>query len=471
MSNEYMDTEYPMIDLVELLRGLIKSALRFTLLGVILVVAIAVLMCSYTWKKYTPVYEASASFAVNMKNPFYASQQYYNNATAEQMSSTFPQILTSGLLSDHVKDKMGITSMPSVRASAVGSTNIFTLTVIDSDPQKAYDVLNCVIEVYPSVAEFVIGPTEMTLLNESGVPTKPTNTPNYVRSAIVGGLVGGVSWAGIAFLYWATHRTVNNEEELNNVVNLTCLGRLPRVRGVEKNTCPILNDSRDKFGFNESIRLMRVRVEKEMTRRNSQVLLVTSTIPNEGKTTVSINLATVFAQKGKKVLLVDCDLRNPSVGKLYNMDNHVGFTEFLKGECILKDTLHRMDDGNLYIVFGGTAITTPEQLLAHKNAKRFIEAARENFDYIILDTPPCALMADAADIGALADAILLTVRQDFACRQQIMEGVQLLGDCNKPIIGSVLNMTTPRIGKGGYSNYYGYGYGHYGSNVDEEEEE
>lgn len=464
MNKEQMDMEYPKVNMVELLRGLLKSAMRFLVPGIVLIGLMTGFMLLRTWRGYSPRYQASASFSVQMKNPFYATQQYYNNTVAEQMAKTFPQILTSGLLSDRVMEEMGIAAMPAVSASAIGNTNIFTLTVTSADPQLAYDVLNCVMEVYPSVAEFVIGSTELSLLSESGIPTTPTSTPDYFRAAILGATIGCLLWAGLALLYWLTHKTITSEEELSKVVNLPCLGFLPRMRGSERGGCPILTDTNDKFGFNESVRLLRVRVEKALAQENGKVLLVTSTIPNEGKTTVSVNLATALAQRGKKVLLVDCDLRNPSIASILSVETRIGFAEFLKGECALKDILHKMQNDNLYVVLGGKGVRNPGRLLTQKNAKNFVDAARAAFDYVILDTPPCAMMADAVEMGVLADAALLTVRHDFAARQQIQEAAQSLSDNNKPIIGTVLNMTTPQLGKGSYHSYgYGYSYGYYGS--------
>ena len=477
MSNEHMDSEHPQkIDLIELLRGLLRSARHMLFFGIVLMVVGAAAMGFLTHIRYKPSYQASASFTVRMVNPLYSSQQYYNSSVAEQMAKTFPQILTSGILSEQVKEELGISYMPSVKASALGETNVITITVTANDPQLAYDVLNCVTELYPSVSEFVVGPTTMTVLSESGVPTEPTSRPDYVKAAVYGLVGGGALWAGLSALYWLTHQTANNEKELGKIINVPCLGTLPKVKGqYRKGNCPIISDKNDKFGFNESVRLLRVRAEKALGKNGGKVLMVTSTIPNEGKTTVSVNLATALAQKGKKTLLVDCDLRNPSVGKIYNMDNHVGFSEFLKGECSLKEALFEPEEGNLSVILGGSATANPEKLLTHSNTAVFMNAARESFDYVILDTPPCALMADAAEIGELSDGILLTVRQDFACRRQIIEGVQALNEIGKPILGCVLNMTVPQLGKDSYYSYYGYGYGYgygyHGSDKDEDEAE
>lgn len=463
-----MDNDIQKIDLFSLINGLRKSILRLWVIGVALMVLLGGLMGLRTWHSYIPYYRASTSFIVQMKNPFYATQQYYNNAAAEQMAKTFPQILTSGLLSDRVMEEMQIDFMPSVSASAVGNTNIFTLSVSSTDPQLSYDVLNSVIKNYPSVAELVVGSTELNVIDQSGMPQSPYNHPDYIGSIAKGVLAGLAIWLVMALLFWITHRTVENEQDLRQVVNLSCVGRLPRVRRTAKNRCPVLDDRNDKFGFNESVRLLRIRVERALA--DKKVLLVTSALPNEGKTTVSVNIATALSHKGKKVLLVDCDLRNPSIGRIFNLQTEYGFTDYLKGRCSQQQIFTQTKTENLVVVAGGKPVENPAALLSLPQAKTFMETAKEEFDYIILDTPPCAMMSDVAEIGELADANLLTIREDYALRRQIIEAVQNLDDNKKPVIGAVINMVTPQIGRGGYYGYgYGYGYGYYGRGKDEEE--
>lgn len=467
-----MDTAAAKLDLIELLGGLFRSCRQHLALGIVLVAALTGVMCLRAWRSYSPRYQASASFTVQVTNPLYAEQSYYNAAVAEQMAKTFPDILTSGVLNQEVKDTLGISYMPSVSASAMGNTNIFTLSVQSGDPQLSYDVLHCVMDIYPSVAEFVVGPTVLVLFDETGVPTVPAN-PLSFRSPVMTGVVMGVGlWMALCILYWLTHRTVTGEEELGKLVNLPRLGVLPTVFGFgkEKGRCPLLDETNDKFGFNESVRLLRIRVERELAKNGGKVLMVTSTIANEGKTTVSINLAAAMAQKGKRTLLVDCDLRNPSVASAFGIRDRMGLTDYLRGKCGLEEALQRMNTENLYTVFAGKAASNPEELLGRKNMLDFLKAASKTFDYVILDTPPCALMADASEVGTLADCALLTVRQDFACRSQILEGVRLLLDSGKPIIGCVLNMTKPLLGKSGSYSYSYYGrYGHYGSDERGEE--
>ncbi len=465
MNNEEMQNAYPKIDLMDMLQGILRSIRHLAKQGIALVIVLSALMCFMTWKNYTPYYEASASFTVQVTNPFYATQQHYNASAAEQMAQTFPYVLSSNALSQQVMEKLNISYMPVMNVSVLGKTNIVSLSVRSGDPQLCYDVLNCVMEVYPSVAEFVVGPTTMSLMSESGIPQAPVNSRNYSGSIAKGALLGIVIWMGLSGLYWMTHRTVGSEDDLAKLVNLECLGKIPNVRGFtgKKNSyaCPILTDSSDKFGFNEAVRLMRVRVEREMEKHHSNVLLVTSTIANEGKTTLSINLALALEKKGKRVLLVDCDLRNPSVAQAMGHPCGLGLSDFLQHKAELDQVLHRENNRNLFTIRGGKPVSRPEMLLHGAALKNLIASAKNSFDYVILDTPPCALMADTAELLTMADCALLSVRQNFACRRQILEGVQIMGDSHKPILGCVMNMNVPRISSSGYS-YYGY-YGSYGS--------
>ena len=472
MSFEELDNNESFVDAGAIVRGMIRSGLHLLHIGVVLVVAAVIVACLYTRATYRPTYQATASFTVRTSNPLYATQQYYNSSTAQQMAATFPSILTSGVLGRQVQQTLGIAYVPNISAGVVGGTNIFTLTVRDSDPQRAWDVLQCVIEVYPSVAEFVVGSTTLTLLDESGVPTAPVNRLNLKAAAVRGAMLGCMCWMGLAFLYWITHRTVADEKELRGLANLPCLGVLPMAAGYgwkKKHIAyPKVSEENDKFGFSESIRLLRSRVEKNMALHRGKVLMVTSTIANEGKTTVASNLALALAQHGKKTLLVDCDLRNPSVAGAFEVPHQAGLSDFLQGREKIEDLLRNDDGSNLYIIYGGQPVRRPEKLLASDTTRNFLTAARTTFDYVILDTPPCTMMADAAEVGALADCTLLTVRQNFACRSQIVEGVQILGDSGKPIVGCVMNMSVPKLGRKSYSySYYGYygrygGYGRYG---------
>lgn len=468
MENER--TEPRKIDIFILLEDFLRQARRICLLGLALVV-----LCSGFWTlrqkmSYREVYEAYASFTVRVANPLYGSISSYNDKTAQVMADTFPSMLTSDLLRGKVMEHLGISGVPSMTVSATAQSSILTLRVRDSDPQRAYDVLNAVIACYPEVSEFVVGATALVLLDESGVPAAPINSFSYRPHLIRGAVLGAALWCGIVLVLVLLKNTVHNEEELRKTLNIPCLGQIPTVKTTKKMRYPLIHRGKDSMGFGEAIRLLRLRVEKAMEADGKKVLLVSSAIPGEGKSSISVNLAVSLAQKGRKVLLVDCDLRNPSIVKMlstkkYPLNSKVSLVEYIKGTATVRDAVQSTEIKGLSVISGGTGGKADNSALLSRNRMAFlIQASRNLYDYVILDTPPCSMLADAAELSELAEAGLMVIRQDYAGRDQIIDGIQRLSDGKLTVIGCAFNNVAKRR-YGGYGSYgySGYGYGGYGS--------
>ena len=218
--------------------------------------------------------------------------------------------------------------------------------------------------------------------------------------------------------------------------------------------------SHRKPDFSEALRAARLRVERAMEQGEKKVLLVSSAIPGEGKTTISVNLAISLARRGKRVLLIDCDLRSPSVAKALRVKTKHSLVDYLTGKMMLRELLCPTETENLFIIPGGPGGGKVTDLLTRERGSSMIQAARKLFDFVILDTPPCSMLADAAEVAALADAGLLVVRQDYASRDQIIDGVQRLSDAELPMIGWVFNYVERSLPTGssyGYGAVYGYG--------------
>ena len=316
-------------------------------------------------------------------------------------------------------------------------------------------MLEAVITYYPEIAEYVVGSTALVLLDESGVPTQPANAPNLTSSLKKGALLGVVVWLLIVVALAVLTRTVHNEDELTQTLNSPCLGLVPLVKVSRKADSPLILRTSRHANFFEAIQQLRLRLGKVMDEQGKKVLLVSSAIPGEGKTTVATNLAMSLANRGKKVLLIDCDLRNPSVTKALGISSSNSLIDFLKGTISVRDMLQPTHIKNLVIFPGGTGDKDNVKLLSQERMYQLVQVSRTLFDYVILDTPPCSLLADASEIAKLADCGILVVRQNFASKDQILDGAQRLGDSNLPIIGCVLNCVTR-----GFSSGYGYGYGY-----------
>ena len=456
---EFDEREVQELDLLVLLEDFCREAKRLWLIGLVLVTLFGALFGIRAKWNYKPFYQASATFTVKVADPLYASIATYNIKTAEQMAKTFPHILNSGLLESKVKEALGLSYMPSVSVSVLSNSSVITLKVQDPDPQLAYDVLNAVITYYPEIAEFVVGATVLALLDESGVPTAPANALNIKGALLRGSVLGFCLWFLVVLLFAMTKTTIHNERMLSRILNFDCFGKVPSVKVPGRDACPLLHVGRRKPEFSEGIRAVRIRVERAMEPGDKKVLLVSSAIPGEGKTTVSVNLAMSMAQRGKRVLIIDCDLRNPCVAKALRMKAEHSLVDFLSGKKMLRELMYPTDVENLFLIPGGPGGSTVADLLTRERGMSMIKAARKLFDFVILDTPPCAMLADASEVAMLADAGLLVVRQDYASRDQIIDGVQRLGDADLPMIGWVFNFVERSLSADedyGYGGIYGY---------------
>ena len=449
------------LDLFVLLGDFLTIAKRRLFLGILLVLVFAAGFAGRSYMTYQPSYTASATFTVRVATPLYGSTSSYNTKTAEQMAATFPSILTSGVLQERIRDHLGVSYIPAVSVTASESTSIIVMSVRDSDPQRAHDVLNAVITYYPEIAEYVVGPTTLILLDETGVPAEPDNPRSITGPAKKGAMMGAMIWAALVAVSALLKSTIHSEDELKQVLNAPCLGQIPTVKLPGRSSCPLVTRHSKQPAFAESVRLLRIRVQKAIgSKRN--VLLVSSAIPGEGKTTVSSNLAASLALHGKKVLLVDCDLRNPSVAKALDISSTQSLYDFVTEKASVREIIVPSGIENLSVISGGEGCQdNAAELLSHEKTAALVKACRRLYDYVILDTPPCSLLADASEIAEVADCGLLVVRHDFASKSQIIDGAQRLTDAGLPLIGCVFNSVHQNL-TDRYSYGYGYGYG-YGS--------
>lgn len=416
-------------------------------------------------RSYTASYTAYTSFVISAKTPYGYSQTYTNRTTAEQMSKTFPYILKSGALEQVVLEDLGLDSMPAtINAVSTADTALFTLNVTAEDPQVAYDVLQSVIENYPKVAEYIIGTTQLTQMDESGVPTEPSNPANFTRQAKIGGLGGAALFVLFLLVYAMGRRTVRREEDLKRRFSVPMLGSIPLIRhkkrGKSSKQSLLLTNKGESVKLGEPIRTIRMRLLKEADEKDIRCMMVTSAVPGEGKSTTAVNLALSMAQKGKKVVLVDGDLRNPSVASALDIKGKYGISHLLNGDVELKSVLKTVGDSGLMVVPGIKPIKNPTELISSSNMQKLINDLMGIADYVIVDTPPCTVMSDASVFARVTQGILMVVRQDFARIEKVVSGFEILVETGTPIVGYILDGT--EVGITGYGHGYGYGYGKYG---------
>ena len=435
------------------------------------VVVAAVLVCGAgvfvrSYYLYTPIYEVSATFTVNTQTlsltgegiPSYS--YYYDNATASNLADTFPYIIHSNILTDAIREDLGSAGVPAtLSAQSVKSTNMFTMTATGRDPELTYKVLVSAMKNYPSVAKYLVGNVLLTMITEPQIPEEPVNRFSYavLLKGMAIGFAVGAAWI---VLYAFLRRTIKTKKDIHDRLKLETIGILPEVtfkkykrQQIDKSI--LLRNEKIGRGFLESIRVLR-NSYINLLQGKEKVVLVTSTAPGEGKTTVISNLAISLADMKKKVILIDADMRNPSVAEVLNLDLKQ-LTPVRKGQYY---AIYEPEDYDFsFMAFTGDD-KSYWKIMDQDYLKKLFDSLRDEYDCILVDSPPCGLVSDTIVIAQAADALLYVVLQDTVRISRILNGIDSVMHTGVRIMGVVLNGA--QSGFAGYGEDYGYGYGRYG---------
>jgi len=423
---------------------------------------------------YSPSYEAYTTFTVNTVSTVSYNSRNQKNTVTNKMGKIFPYILTSDALKSIVIEDMGYSDSETfpaeITASVVKDTNLVTLKVKADDPQIAYDTLRSVLRNYPSISEVAIGEVTLKQMDESGFPEEPANTAGSRKAAaaaMLATLLLCLAWLSFKSV---TRKTIRTEEELTRYFNAEYLGNLPSVifkkRSKTQNPTVTIDAEGIPFAFVEAVRTIRHRVEREAQKYSAKVILVTSALQAEGKTTMSTNLAIALANRKHNVLLVDGDLRNPSILPSLGMEpSEKGMVDLLTDKAGVDEILTPYKDRkHLAILPGGIPIDNPTALWSSEHTEKLIQRLKDMCDYVIIDAPPSALVSDASLIARIADGCVYIVRQDYAGVDTLREGMEMFNGTGCKLLGCVLNHAEAGGSGYGYGRYgYGkYGYGRYG---------
>ena len=464
----YEDDEIT-IDLFVFFCDLWKGFKKFWWLFIIICSLLAGLNFARSVVTYSPMYTSKASFAVSTLSGYDESNTsysfYYDQSTAEQLATLFPYVLQSDVLKGLVKEEIGTDVINgTVTATPVSKSNLFTVKATSSDPHMAKMILEATLKHIPDVTRYIIGDTKLNMIEPVTTPVASINKPSYRKQVVMGAMVGVVISVVILGLYALFRKTIRKEADFKDVLNIKCLVSIPEVKfkqhkkEIDK-TASVLN-KRTGFGYSEIYKSLALKLKRISENNNMKVIMITSTVPGEGKSTVAMNLALTLAEKNK-VLLMDMDLRDPDIVKQLGLDNYKGKLEkVLKGEISVEDGVDLLEQG-VYFTASERPVKKVSKLLTGKYIRKMISYYKHEMDYIIMDVPPCEIITDSSTLTKYSDGVIYVVRQDFAKQSQIIDGLQNMMDCDIPIIGGVLNGVQGSLSGYGHS-YYGYGYGKYG---------
>lgn len=205
--------------------------------------------------------------------------------------------------------------------------------------------------------------------------------------------------------------------------------------------------------YDEAIRSVRTNIQFSSLDKKNKIISVTSTKPAEGKSTVIYKLAKSFADNGDKVILLDCDLRSPSISEIAGINDNVGITNYLTGKVNIQRAINKdREQSNLDMIFTGPVPPNPAEILASNTFKEFVEDLSKEYDYVFIDTPPVGLFTDASLVSTISDGVIFVIKSSDTKREDIALALENLKKVDAHILGAVLTHMPMKEKK--YGKYY-----------------
>lgn len=290
------------------------------------------------------------------------------------------------------------------------------------------------------------------------VPRSPVR-PNRPRDIFYGMLVGLGLAVGLAFLIEYLDNTVKTPEDIRLHLPSPLLGVIAEMES--KNPGPVLLAARPTGSFAEGYRVLRTALNYSWAERGSRVVAITSTVPGEGKTLTSVNLALTLASGEGRVLLIDGDLRKPQTHTMLKTQRRPGLSDVLVGQSKPADAIQRVEGTSLSILCSGTHVPSPADLMTTQALEGLLDGLRGLYNWIVIDSPPVAAVADALILTRVTDGVVIVVGAEMVPRSAVSQTIERISETGARVLGLVLNRAVFDRQSYYYGSYYGRYYGHY----------
>ena len=449
---------------------------KFLILLTAVVMAVVVFLVTLFF--ITPQYESSAMFYVNnyaKMSESTASITSSDISASKNLVDSYIVILNTRAtlteIIDYAKvDRTCEELEDMLDAASVNSTEIFRVVVKSPDPKEAATIADAVAHVLPNRISSILEGTSANVVDEAVIATKPSS-PSYIINTLVGFAAGLILCVAFVIIQSLSDVTVHSQEDVEQNCNLTVLAAVPDMAAPSKGgyytkgtkgTKTVAPDKAPQVGAavsfvaSEAYKLLRTKIQFSFADENDcHVIGVSSAMAGEGKSTSAVNLAYSLAQLNYRVLLMDCDLRRPSVPSKINVQKMPGLTNFLAGQMSLGEVVQlcELDNVRFHVISSGRIPPNPIELLSSARMEKTMTALRGSFQYIILDLPPVGEVSDALVASKLADGMLMVVRQDYCNRYALKDTVRQFGFVDAKILGALVNCANESAGGYGYGSY------------------
>ncbi|MET8416202.1 polysaccharide biosynthesis tyrosine autokinase [Streptomyces sp. NPDC005134] len=457
------------------LHGFLKAlARRWPTVVVCLVLAIGAALAATSFS--TPVYEARTQLFVATRTGEDSAELNQGQTFSQARVQSYAAIVTTRQVTRPVVKELRLRTTPEELASRITAvaplnTVLINITVRDTKPERAARIANAVAQRFSAAVERLeapkrapdsersrssrtrdgVSPISLGVTQEAVAPTGPVS-PRPLLNLAAGVLSGLLLGAGLVALRETLDTTLKTSEALGEFTALPGLGTIPFDRNVPRQ--PLVSaEGHSKRA--EAFRKLRTNLQFSQVDDRPRIIVVTSSMPGEGKTNTAVNLAVSLAEAGVSTCLVDADLRRPCVAPAFGLVQDAGLTTVLIGQARIADVTQKVR-GRLSVLASGAVPPNPTELLASARMEEVLRELADTYEVVILDTAPLLPVADTVGLASLAQGALLVVRAAKTSRDQVRTATESLDCVGVRVLGTVFSMAP--VPKGGrYGTYGSYG--------------
>ncbi|MHC6593417.1 tyrosine-protein kinase domain-containing protein [Arthrobacter sp. C152] len=409
-----------------------------------------------------PTYTADTQLFVAIQNSGSAQELQQGNTFSQARVQSYVKTVDTPVVLQPVIDALGLDVRPEalaekVKATADLNTVLITISVDDVSPVRASAIAQAVADSLIKAVDTLerpksggSSPISLSVITPASVPIAPS-APNTKLNLLLGLALGLITGCAAAFLRSNLDNRIRGEAELRKVTDLPILGGIAFDPVAAKE--PLLAKRHTHSPRAESFRQLRTNLHFANASGTATSVLVTSSLPGEGKSTTATNLAITLAQAGQAVCLIDADLRRPMVNEYLGLDRNAGLTTALIGQAEVVDLLQPWGEDNLFVLTSGRIPPNPSELLGSEGMKNLVAELEQSFDIVVIDAPPLLPVTDAAVLSQSVGGVVLVVGSQRTKTQDVQKSLGSLELVGARILGLVLNRL-PAKGPDAYA--YGY---------------